>query len=185
MRILLLCLLLLPTTPAEADSRAEPATFDVRYLRMARAEAFFVQDLFERARELAHEGRLAAAWLASGGLRGTEFRDYRERADALLAELSALEAPVRVEEFGARVLGSLRLQRDFLADWARARDEGREFSSQLTSEFGYHEGLHRSRRERLRAYERALALFPDEDAATRRAFFDELGALDLRARPAR
>ncbi len=47
------------------------------------------------------------------------------------------------------------------------------------SEYGYHEGLHDSHGQLVRAYERLLALYPDEDESNRRAFLAHLRALDL------
>ncbi len=172
----LLCGLLLAAPVASA---AGSAGFDIRYTRMERAEAFFLEDLFGLCDEMAAENGRAASWLLSNGEKGTPFARYRERTEALLRELGRLETPARVAELRTLVGQAFRAQRDFLADWASAHDQGRAFDSQLTSEFGFHAGLHEAHRALLRAYERTLGLFPDESRETRRAFQDALGRLDL------
>lgn len=177
--VLMLCSVLLLAPGARADSRAAAPSFDARYARMARAEALFLEDLFALTRGMAQENRLAASWLLSGGAKGLPFDDYTERAAALLDEMERLETPPRIHELSERVAEAFRAQGGFLADWAAARAEGQPFESQLTSEFGYHAGLHRSQRSLFQAYERALALFPDEDESTRHALQAELRALDL------
>jgi hypothetical protein len=177
--ILMLCSALLLAPGARADSRAAPPSFDARYARMERAEALFLEDLFAITRGMAQENRLAASWLLSGGAKGLPLEDYLEQAAALLEDLERLETPPRIRELPERVAEAFRSQGGFLADWAAALAESRPFESQLTSEFGYHEGLHRSQRVLFQAYERTLALFPDEDETTRRALQAELRALDL------
>ncbi len=180
------CLLLMvPAGSALADSPPEPAEasagFDPRYARMDRDEALFLEGLFLLTRQMREESVAVARWLLSDGRRGTSFPHYRERADDLLRELEQLETPPRVEEVRALVGEAFRGLRDFFADWDTARKKRREFSSQLTSEFGFHHGLHATHRALLRAFERLVALFPDEDEQTLRAFQQELGALDLTA----
>ena len=180
MRTALLVLFALLLAPgARADSRVAAPRFDARYARMARAEALFLEDLFAVTREMAQENRLAASWLLSGGVKGLPFDDYPERAATLLDRLERLDTPPRVRALPQRIAEAFRAQGGFLSDWAAALAEGRPFESQLTSEFGYHEGLHRSQRALFQAYERALALFADEDETIRHALQAELRALDL------
>jgi hypothetical protein len=177
--ILLLCAALLLAPGVRAGSDGATPRFDARYARMARSEALLLEDLFVLTRAMAQENRLAASWLLSGAAKGLPFDEYPERAAVLLDELERLQTPPRIRELPDRIAQAFRAQGGFLSDWAAALAEGRPFESQLTSEFGYHEGLHRSQRALFQAYERALALFPDEDESTRHALQAELRALDL------
>ena len=52
-------------------------------------------------------------------------------------------------------------------------------SYQISDEFGYHEGLHRSHRRLLQAYSELLGLYEKEGEWNRRSFYDHLCALDL------
>ncbi|MEN8183464.1 MAG: hypothetical protein ABFS46_13115 [Myxococcota bacterium] len=155
------------------------AAFDPRAARMERSEALFLEQLFEVSDEASRDNLAAASWLRSGGREGLHFEVYRERVVRTIQLLETLEAPERVEEVLGLVVAAVRDQRDFFADWYQALEEGRAFESQLTSEYGYHEGLHDSQRRLLEVYGRLLALFPREGEGNRRAFHEQLCALDL------
>ena len=174
----LVCLLL-GVLSASAPRAEERATFDVRAAGMERDEALYLESLFELTDRVAAENAAVARWLLAERRHGLHFADYRVRVAALLVELDRLQSPRRVAELAPLLRGAVEAQRDFFGDWHRALEQGRSFESQATSEYGYHEGLHRSHRALLRTFERLLALFPDVDAWNRRAFFDHLGRLDL------
>jgi hypothetical protein len=154
------------------DPRAAPqlAPEESRFL-----EAFFV--LTDEAVLLNTE---VGRWFSSRGAEGLHAAAYLEGLDALRARLEALETPQRVESVCGLVAESLALQRAFVAEWREALEEGRAFESQLTDEFAYHEGLHRSNRLLLKAFAELHALFPDAGERTHMAFHDHLRALDLR-----
>lgn len=166
-----------------ALSGATPS-FDPRDTRLAPEEARFVEQLFEVARAVAadHEGLLH--WLASGRREGMHFEDHRARTDAQLRALDSLATPEGLAPVRALVREAIEAQRSFFGDWARALAEGMPFESQLTSEFGWHEGPHRAERALLRAYSKLLALDPAEPEPNRRAFHAELcGLARLRVAP--
>ena len=67
-----------------------------------------------------------------------------------------------------------------MSDWYTALEAGEPFESQLTDEYAYHEGLHRSHRLILKAFAELRALFPDVGEAGQMAFLDHLRAMDLK-----
>ncbi len=153
--------------------------FDARAARMPPAEARFLERLFELTDRTLVENVQVVPWFRSGRRDGLHFEVYRARVSALLASLEGLDTPQRVVQVAGLVAQAIRGQRDFLADWHRALEQGKPFDSQLNDEFGYHEGLHRSHRQLLQAYGELLGLYGKEDARIRRAFYDHLCALDL------
>jgi hypothetical protein len=164
---------------AVRDLRHTP--FDPRAaLRLAPEESRFLEDLFASTDEAVLLNTNAGHWFFTDGARGIHPEDYLGRADLLLERLDQLETPKRVESVRGLLIQSLLLQRSFLMQWHQARREGRPFPSQLTDEFAYHEGLHRSQRLLLKAFAELYALFPDAGETTHRAFHDHLRAVDLK-----
>lgn len=174
-----LCVCLAAALPVSATSPPVQPGFEARSARMERSEALYLEQLFELLDDLSAVNRAVGRRLVGGTSEGLHFDDYRARVDALLADVRGLRTPPRLEALQALLVAAVRQQRDFFADWQRAREEGRAFDSQLTSEYGYHEGLHASQRKLLDAYGRMLALFPREGDAHRRVFHQRLCALDL------
>ena len=171
----------LAAAPPVAGAASFPAAsdFDPRVTRMERSEALYLESLFERLDEIAAASREVGRWFVSEGREGLHFEDYSVRVGELLDEVSVLSPPQRLAQLQELLVGAVRLQVRFFADWHAALEEGRPFESQLTSEYGYHEGLHRSQRQLLDAYGRLLALFPREGDVHRRSFHDQLCRLDL------
>jgi hypothetical protein len=175
-----ICLWLAAALPA-AGAATGPAAgdFDPHVTRMERSESLYLEHLFELLDEVAAASHEVGRWFVSGRSEGLHFEAYRGRVDALIAEIERLSPPERLAEMEGLLVGAIRLQRDFFADWYGALEEGRAFDSQLTSEYGYHEGQHLSQRKLLDAYGRLLALFPREGDANRRSFHHQLCQLDL------
>lgn len=176
MPLALCCSLLLASSPLAAEDRAR---FDVQNARMERSEALFLDEMFAALDDLPADSRRAARWLVSGGEQGLDLDDYLDRVGLVLDHLERLRAPARVLELKPLVADAVRGQRQFFIDWHAAREADRPFESQLTSEYGFHDGLHQSHLGFVRLYVRLLALFPDEDAHNRRAFLHEVRSLDL------
>lgn len=174
-----ICLWLAALPAAGATTSAPRGDFDPRVATMERDEALFVERLFELLDDVVQANRSVARWFVSGRSEGPHFEAYRVRVDELLVGLGELPAPERLEEVRSLLVAAVRGQRDFFADWYAALEEGHPFDSQLTSELGYHEGLHVSQRQLLDAYGRLLALFAREGDANRRSFHHQLCALDL------
>ncbi len=173
------CLALAAALPLGATSPPVLPAFDVRSARMERSEALYLERLFELLEVVAITHRVTLRRLVGDAGDGLHVEDHRERVEELLGDVQGLRTPPRLDALESLLVAAVREQGDFLADWQRARDEGRTFDSQLTSEYGYHEGLHASQRKLLDAYGRMLALFPRESDAHRRAFHHRLCALDL------
>ncbi len=155
--------------------------FDPRAaLHLAPEESRFLEDLFALTDEAVLLNINVGRWFFTDGVRGLHAEDYLDRADLLRERLDQLETPERVESVRGLLAQSLLLQRSFLEEWHQALREGRPFPSQLTDEFAYHEGLHRSHRLLLKAFAELHALFPDAGETTHMAFHDHLRAVDLK-----
>lgn len=166
---------------AYALRRLPRTPFDPRAAgHLAPEEARFLEDLFALTDEAVLLNTDVGRWFGSGGTKGLHAAVYLERIDALRARVAGLETPARVESVRRLVSESLGLQRDFLAEWHAALAAGQPFASQLTDEFAYHEGLHRSQRLLLKAFAELHALFPDAGETAHRAFHDHLRAVDLK-----
>ncbi len=154
--------------------------FDPREARhLDTSEARFLEDLFALTDEAVLLNTDVRRWFSTDGAGGLHAADYLERMDALWVHLDELETPGRVASVRRFVAESLKLQRSFVAEWHQALEEGRPFESQLTDEFAYHEGLHRSQRVLLKAFAELRALFPDAGEAVHAAFHDHLRAVGL------
>ncbi len=155
--------------------------FDPRAaLHLAPEESRFLEDLFALTDEAVLLNINVGRWFFTDGVRGLHAEDYLDRADLLRERLDQLETPERVESVRSLLAQSLLLQRSFLEEWHQALREGRPFPSQLTDEFAYHEGLHRSHRLLLKAFAELHALFPEAGETTHMAFHDHLRAVDLK-----
>ena len=174
-----ICLWLAASPALGVATSSAAASFDPGVATLERSEALFMEHLFELLDEVVEANRAVARGLVSGRSEGLHFEDYRARVDEVLAEIERLPVPERLEEVRGLLVTAVRRQRDFFADWHGALEEGRSFDSQLTSEFGYHEGLHVSQRKLLDAYGRLLALFPREGDGNRRSFHHQVCRLDL------
>ena len=175
----LICLWLAASAAAGASTSTAEREFDPRVVTMERNEALFMERLFELLDDVVEANRAVTLWFVSGRSEGLHFEDYRARVDEVLAGIERLPAPERLEEVRALLIVGVRGQQGFFADWWGALEEGRSFDSQLTSEFGYHEGLHASQRKLLDVYGRLLALFPREGDGNRRSFHHQVCRLDL------
>ncbi len=155
--------------------------FDPRAaLHLDPAESRFLEDLFALTDEAVLLNTNVRRWFLTRGAKGSHAATHLGRLDALRARLGELETPERVESVRGLVAESLQLQRGFVAEWNQALEQGRPFESQLTDEFAYHEGLHRSHRLLLKAFAELHALFPDAGEWTHMAFHDHLRAMDLK-----
>jgi hypothetical protein len=147
---------------------------------LERSEGRFLEDLFALTDEAVLLNADVGRWLSTGGGEGLHAIDYLERMDALRVQLDELETPGRIASVRRFVAESLLLQRSFVAEWHQALAGGRDFESQLTDEFAYHEGLHRSQRLLLKAFAELRALFPDVGETVQAAFHDHLRALSFK-----
>lgn len=155
--------------------------FDPRaVLHLAPAESAFLEELFALGDAAVLLNTNVGLWFSTRGAKGLHATVYLERMDALRSRFETLETPPRLESVRRLLNESLVLQRGFIADWHQALEEGRPFASQLTDEFAYHEGLHRSHRLLLKTFAELHALFPGAGEATHMAFHDHLIALDLK-----
>ena len=165
---------------AYATRQLRRTQFDPRAARdLERSEARFLEDLFALTDEAVLLNTNVGRWFATRGAQGLHAADYLERMDALRVHLDELETPVRIASVRRFVAESLKFQRSFVAEWHQAQEEGRDFESQLTDEFAYNEGLHRSQRLLLKAFAELRALFPDAGEAAHAAFRDHLRAVAL------
>ena len=163
---------------APAVAASQPR-FEARATRMPSAEARFLESLFELSDAVARENAAVLEWFASDGEHGLHAAEHALRLAELSLRIEALDVPPRLGGWVDLIVHAIAEQRGFFADWARAMDERRPFDSQLVSEYGYHAGLHRSQRDLVQVWERALAWYGDEDEGTRRAIRAHLGALGL------
>lgn len=147
---------------------------------LAEAEVRFLRDLFGVTDEAARLHSGGIAWLLDDSGRGLHGASYLEDLDALRSRLDGLPAPPRLRSVHELIARALELQRGFVADWFEAQRKGRAFESQLTHEYAYHEGLHRSHRMLLQAFAELHALFPAVGEPVHRSFHDHLRALDLK-----
>lgn len=142
-------------------------------------ELRFLEDLFSLTDEASLLNANVGRWFSSDGVRGLHAADYQERMGALRAAVERLDTPERVTSVRNLISESLTLQAAFLNEWFEAREVGKPFESQLTDEYAYHEGLHRSHRLILKAFAELRALFPNIGESAHRAFLDHLRAMDL------
>jgi hypothetical protein len=143
------------------------------------AEGRFLEQLFSLTDEAMLLNMEALRWLGSDAEKGLHPSVYLERFDPLRTKLAQLETPKRLSSVQQLLSECLTLQRGFIADWAQAVSEGRRFHSQLTDEYAYHEGLHRSQRLTLKVYAELRALFPEAGDAAYAAFRTHLRALSI------
>jgi hypothetical protein len=143
------------------------------------AEGRFLERLFSLTDEAVLLNMEALRWFASDGEKGLHPSAYLERFDPLRTRLGELETPERLSSVQQLLSECLGLQRGFVADWADALSEGRRFESQLTDEYAYHEGLHRSQRLTLKAYAELRALFPEAGDAAHAAFRTHLRMVSI------
>jgi hypothetical protein len=142
-------------------------------------EGRFLEQLFSLTDEAMLLNVEALRWFGSDGEKGLHPSVYLERFDPLRTKLAELETPERLSSVPPLLSECLALQRGFIADWANAASEGRRFESQLTDEYAYHEGLHRSQRLTLKAYAELRALFPDAGDAAYAVFRGHLRAVSI------
>ena len=143
------------------------------------AESQFLVEIFSLADEAARLNANVVRWFLAGGRAGLHPVDYLEEMGELRATLERRPTPARLESIRAAILESMALQREFFRDWFSAIEADEPFESQLTGEFAYHEGLHRSHRMLLKAFVELHALFPEAENKSRMAFRDHLAAMDL------
>jgi hypothetical protein len=184
-----LCLLTaLPAVSADLIDRVEDV-YTVRQLRRTPFDPRTALDLdLEESRFLENVFALTDAasllnvnvgrWFLANGEKGLHAADYLDRMDEQRVRLDDLETPARVESVRDLIAESLRLQRGFVNDWYVALEAGKPFESQLTNEYAYHEGLHRSHRLLLKAFAELHALFPEIGETNHMAFHDHLRAVD-------
>jgi len=153
--------------------------FDARGVRMPAADARYLDLLFTLTDAVAVENEEVLRWFVSGGEHGLHAADHALRVADLSRRIAALETPPHLRSWADLVAHAIAEQGRFFADWSRALEQERLFDSQLASEYGYHEGLHRSQRDLILAYEGLLARYGEEDERTRRAMRAHLGALSL------
>jgi hypothetical protein len=186
-----LCLLVaLPGVSADLIDRVEDV-YTARRLRLTpfqpRAESHldleesrFLESIFTLTDEASQLNVNVGRWFQSTGERGLHPEDCLERMDDLRVRLVDFATPMRVESVRDLIAEAFGLQRDFVHDWYEALEAGRPFESQLTNEYAYHEGLHRSHRVLLKAFAELHALFPEVGETTHMAFHDHLRAVDWR-----
>lgn len=184
-----LCLLTsLPAVSADLIDRVEDVD-TVRQLRRTpfqqRAESHldpeesrFLENIFTLTDEASLLNVNVGPWFQSDGESGLHPADCIERMDDLRVRLDNFETPVRVESVRDLIAEAFGLQRGFVHDWYEALEAGRPFESQLTNEYAYHEGLHRSHRALLKVLAELHALFPEVGETTHMAFHDHLRAVD-------
>jgi hypothetical protein len=163
--------------PACGANGISASPFDPSDTRMRPEEARFVSALFETTRSIAAENTGALRWLLSARREGLHVDDHRGRVESALRALEARGVPDRVAPVRDLVREAVAAQLSFFDDWRDAIEAGHPFESQLTSEFGWHEGLDLAHRALLRAYTKLLALDPAEPEDNRRAFHAELCGL--------
>ena len=183
-------LVVMPATAADLIENVE-GVYAARQLRHTRfdpraaehltsAESRFLEALFSVTDEAGLLNANVNRWFRSDGTGGLHAADYRDRMDALRVRLGGLETPNRVLSVRDLISESLTLQLGFVNDWYAASDAGAPFESQLTDEYAYHEGLHRSHRLILKAFAELRALFPEIGESSQMAFLDHLRAMDLK-----
>lgn len=144
------------------------------------AEERFLETLFALTDEAALQNARVVRWFLREGQEALYPADYLARADGVRARVEALAPPSRLANVHFYVVQCLRLQRAFVQEWYGALENGRPFASQLTDEYAYHEGLHRSRRLLLKAYAELRAFYPRADDETLHSFQAHLRTLELR-----
>ena len=144
------------------------------------AEMHFLDNLFVLTDDVSLLNTNVGHWFKTDGASGLHAADYRERMNELRVRLEEMETPERVRSVRDLLLESLALQNAFVNDWYEAIEAGKPFESQLTNEYAYHEGLHRSHRLILKAYAELRALFPEIGESSQRAFLDHLRGMDLK-----
>ena len=155
--------------------------FDARIMSISvPEESKFLENVFALTDESILLNANVRLWFRTNGVQGLHAADYLARMDEVSGRLEALDAPSRVRSVRDLLAESFALQRRFVNDWYDALQAGRPFESQLTDEYAYHEGLHRSHRLLLKTFAELRALYPDERDSNHRAFHDLLLAVDFK-----
>jgi hypothetical protein len=188
---LVLATTVLATTQSRADSTeplqeilsgpGRPAPLDLwADERLSRSDAQFLVDLFERTDEMTKLNSSALQWFEDDGESGLHPVDYLERSQRVVDRLAEIEPPARARPALDYVIESISLERGFVADWQAALEAGVEFESQITHEYAYHEGLHRSQRLLLKAYSELRGVFREANAATNEGIRNRLRAMVMK-----
>ena len=135
--------------------------------------------IFRVTDEVAPLNVSVSAWLRSNGRKGLHVATYRERRADVRRRLDALTLPERLVAVRQLLAEALQLQDGFVSEWAVAIAAGQSFESQLTSENGYHEGLHRAHRKLVQAFGELRALYPGAAEESQQVFRDHLRAMDF------
>lgn len=138
-----------------------------------------LETLFALTDERAALNREVLRWFVAGPGEGLYPADYLAQAGRVGERAEAFAPPPSLRTVHAYVLQAMQLQATFIAEWFDAHQRGAPFASQLTDEYAYHEGLHRSHRVLLKAYAELAALFPRASEARQRSFQAHLRAMDF------
>jgi hypothetical protein len=156
-------------TSVEEAYRAIPhrrTVFDAGTARMSPEEREYLRRLFDLV-DLGIVERVGTlGWLKSKGGREPSAENY----DRVVNQLNALSVPPRLGSVHRLVSEAMVEQRAALAEWRKTA---------VPSDFAGHSLVASSSGKLRRAYGELLALFPQEDAHNKAAFFDYLCAMDF------
>lgn len=153
----------------EAAYRAIPhrrTVFAVDTAKMSPDERAFLQQLFDLVDLGIVERVETLTWLKSN----TRPEPSAENYDRVLSQLGALSVPPRLASVHRLVADAMREHRAALDEWRKTG---------LPADLARHPLVPSSSGKLHRAYEELLALFPQEDAHNKAAFFDYLCAMDF------
>ncbi|HEY7651815.1 MAG TPA: hypothetical protein VIG07_03245 [Methylomirabilota bacterium] len=156
-------------TLVEDAYRAIPhrrTVFDVGTAKMSAEEREYLRRLFDLV-DLGIVERVGTlGWLKSNGGREPSAENY----DRVLSQLNALAVPPRLGSVHRLVSEAMGEQRAALAEWRKTA---------VPADLARHPLVASSSGKLRRAYGELLALFPQEDAHNKAAFFDYLCAMDF------
>lgn len=183
MKVLLLCLLLCIGSPCAVALSVDEAyraiphqqtDFDRHTAQMDVDEALYLDDFFTLVNAAIVERVQALQWLSSGGSAGKTYADYRASMDLVFADFDRLTVPAGVHDVHKQVIAAMRLQSEYLGDWAERTGRGERFRFSASDK-----RITASSRLLIASYNQLMERYPEASRHNRQAFYDHLCALDF------
>jgi hypothetical protein len=186
MRFLFLAVLLVFTTPAQAQEMSvaqayqaiphKQTTFDLKQSRIKGIDAkyldhyFFAADVAVRARVMALRGFYGQKGAMSVAA-------YNREINNMIVSFYMVETPRHLKDAQTLLISAIRDQQAFFNEWDKVRNSPK--GQKLKRNYSQHYKVQSSHKKLLKAYYMLMAQYPRESQRNKTAFFDHLCALDF------
>ncbi len=123
----------------------------------------------------------ALRWFQTGGNQGQSYQQYRQHMDALMAELTGLEAPASLQQVQQLIETAVSHQAAFFYEWDLAQQSKRPFPFDLQPGNPVHP-LIKASSQALKQAHKQLSIDPEmkgESKNNKRAIYNHLQTLDM------